>query len=124
MQRALYRRLPIALHWAVFLCGGCFGLQYVVPSRLYGIKARILSLCAVFSLWYAVFFFHERHAIVFRESALCLLFMHYCFGIFYVFCFAHESMTLLSSDIKDKKLAILRSWQKDASWKRQSILQV
>ncbi len=124
MQRALYRRLPIALHWTVFVCGGCFGLQYVVPSRLYSIKARLLSLCLVFSLWYAVFFFHERNAIVLRESALACLVAHYCFGIFYVCCFVHESMTLLSSDIKDKKLAILKSWQRDASWKRQSILQV
>lgn len=124
MQRALYRRLPIALHWTVFVCGGWFGLQYIVPSRLYSVRARLLSLCLVFWLWYAVFFFHFRKAIVFRECALACLIVHYCFGIFYVFCFAHESMALLSSDIKDKKIAILRSWQNGASWKRQSILQV
>lgn len=124
MQTALYRRLPIALHWTVFLCGGCFGLQYVVPSRLYSIKGRVLSLCLVFLLWYAMFFFHDRHAVVYREVALSCLLLHYCFGLFYVFCFAHESMSLSSSDIKDKKIAILRSWQRDASWKRQSILQV
>ena len=124
MRQAIYRRLPVALHWTVCLCCGCVGLQYVVPSRLYSIKGRIVSLFLVGLLWWALFFFHERNAVVLRECALVGLIAHYCFGIFYAVCFAHESTTLLSSDIKDKKLAILKSWQRDTSWKRQSILQV
>lgn len=112
------------MHWAVFLCGGCFGLQYVFPSRLFSIRGRLLSLALVFTLWYALFFFHARNAVVFREVALACLFLHYCFGVFYVCCFVNESLALNSSDIKDKKIEILRSWQRDSMWKRQSILQV
>ena len=124
MQLGLYRRLPIQFYLIVYLLGGCIGLQYIVPSRLYVLKTRIFSLLVLSLLWWLFFYFHEQGLYLYRECVLFLQLFHYSFSLLYLYCFGRESLKLLSSDIKDQKLELLQRWNRRTDWKRNSLLQV
>lgn len=124
MQLVLYRRLPIEFYLVLYLCSGCFGVQYIVPSRLYTLKTRIVSLFLLSFLWWLFLYFHQQRQYLYRECVLFVHLLHYLLSLLYVYCFGSESLNLLSSDIKDQKLELLQRWNRRAGWKRNSLLQV
>ena len=124
MQLGLYRRLPIQFYLIVYLLGGCIGLQYIVPSRLYALKTRLLFLVLLSSLWWLFLYFHQQHLYLYRECVLFVQLFHYILSLFYLYCFGGESLLLLSSDIKDQKIELLQRWNRRTDWKRNSLLQV
>lgn len=122
MPLHLYRRFPIRLYYIVYFIGGLFGLQYLLPSRLYRLWWRVGLLLLVGCMWWAFLCFHETKQYLYRELCLLFLVQHYCFSLLYVWCFGEESLTLLSSELKEKRIELLRRWQHSGDWK--STLQV
>jgi hypothetical protein len=121
MHSFLYRRLPVFSYYVIFFFGAPFGLPYVCPSRLYSLRARIAGVALLAALWWSLLYFHRVEAFNYREAVLFLHLLHYTFSIFYVCCFVNESLTLLPSDIKERKLSILSRWRLQ---KKSPVLQI
>lgn len=122
MPLHIYRRFPIQLYYLVYVCGGFVGLQYVLPSRLYALSTRILLFVFLWLTWYFFVQFHLSEQFLYRELCLLTQLFHYLLSLLYLWCFGAESLTLLTSDIKEKKIELLRRWQESKQWK--STLQV
>jgi hypothetical protein len=122
MPLHIYRRFPIQLYYLVYVCGGFVGLQYVLPSRLYALSTRILLFVFLWLTWYFFVQFHLSEQFLYRELCLLTQLFHYLLSLLYLWCFGSESLLLLSSDIKEKKIELLRRWQESKQWK--STLQV
>tara|TARA_Y100000817_G_scaffold184099_1_gene143865 strand:+ start:862 stop:1179 length:318 start_codon:yes stop_codon:yes gene_type:complete len=105
------------------LFGGCFGLQYLVPSRLFSFRGRLLLFCLLWATWWAFLSFHRAELFLYRELALLLQCLHFLLSLLYFFCFGGESLSLQTSDIKERKIELLREWQRKSAWKK-SVLQV
>jgi len=98
------------------------GLQYLLPSRLYALSTRILLFVFLWLTWYFFVQFHLSEQFLYRELCLLTQLFHYLLSLLYLWCFGAESLTLLTSDIKEKKIELLRRWQESKQWK--STLQV
>ena len=122
MPLHIYRRFPIQLYYLVYVCGGFVGLQYLLPSRLYALSTRILLFVFLWLTWYFFVQFHLSEQFLYRELCLLTQLFHYLLSLLYLWCFGAESLTLLTSDIKEKKIELLRRWQESKQWK--STLQV
>ena len=122
MPLYLYRRFPIQLYYIVYICGGFGGLQYLVPSRLYGLRSRLVLFAFVWVTWWAFFHFHSTKEYLLRELCLLLQVQHYSLSLLYLCCFGAESLTLVPSELKEKRIQLLRRWQHSGDWK--STLQV
>ena len=122
MPLHIYRRFPIQLYYLVYVCGGFVGLQYLLPSRLYALSTRILLFVFLWLTWYFFVQFHLSEQFLYRELCLLTQLFHYLLSLLYLWCFGAESLALLTSDIKEKKIELLRRWQESKQWK--STLQV